>query len=235
MKFNRQLMTYDLRLITAISVLLVVSYLSLIGGINAQTPARVIFTWQANNFYPADFRGKALATPNTPVVVAVEVLRNGKFVDLSRATFTWYVDEKLLSRAEGLKEIVFTVKKMVGDSYFVRVNIQSENDVFEGSIRIPVSKPVVVLETPYPNQIVSAGSEAALEAIPYFFNVASFENFIFSWAIDNGPTKESGSDNRLVLNIGNAPPGNSIQITSAVRNRNNLLEFATTRTRLIIY
>lgn len=224
-----------------VSLLLVVSYgLSVISHqssvAGAQTPAQVILTWQANNFYPADYTGKALATPNTPVTVSVEVLHDGKLIDLSDGTFTWYVDEKLLSRTQGLKEILFTVKKSVEDSHFIRVTIQSGNDLFESSIRIPVSKQIVVLESPYPNHLVRAGSQVVLQAMPYFFNMPSFQDLTFSWQINNGEQRRSGNDNQLVLNVGTpqTPNQDIIRITTLVQNKNNPLEFANEGIRLTI-
>ena len=234
-------MTYNLKLITTIivssvAVSLVIGRLLLVAPAGAQTAAQVLLTWQADNFYPADFGGKAAATTGTPITVSAEVIQNGKLADLSKATFIWYVDEKLQSRGENLKETTFNVSKLVGDSYFVRVNIQSsEGGVFENSIRIPVSKPLVVLESPYPNQLVKSGEKAEVTAVPYFFNISNFQGLDFFWRIDNGPTQESGNDNQLILNTGNAAAGQIIQITGTARNANNVIETATSRTRLIIY
>ncbi len=218
------------------SFLLLTGYQLLVIKVGAQAPAQVILTWQANNFYPADYTGKALATPNTPVTVSTEILRDGKLIDLSKGTFTWYVDEKLLNRTQGLKEILFTVKKPVGDSHFIRVTIQSGNDFFESSIRIPVSQQIVVLESPYPNNIVRAGSQAVLQAMPYFFNIPSFQDLTFSWQINDGERGGNGSDNQLVLNIGTpqTPNQDKLRITTFVQNENNLLEFANERLRLTI-
>ncbi|MCP6720114.1 MAG: hypothetical protein KJI72_02180 [Patescibacteria group bacterium] len=216
-------------------VLLFVSFL-LITKTDAQTPGQVILTWQANNFYPADYTGKALATPNTPVTISAEVLRDGKLVNLSEGTFTWYVDEKFLNRAQGLKEIFFAVKKSAGDSHFIRVAIQLGNSFFESSIRIPVSKQIVVLESPYSNNLVRAGSQAVLQAIPYFFNIPSFQDLTFSWQINNDERKGSGNDNQLVLNIGTpqTPDQDVIRITTLVQNKNNPLEFSNERIQLTI-
>ncbi len=230
---NYKLINYNLGLTTIFVVLLVIGYLSLVAF--AQAPAQVILTWQANNFYPAGFSGKALATPNTPITVSAEVLRNGRLVDLEEASFIWYVDEKLASRGDGLKEITFTVNKSSGDSHFVRVYIESGTQVFENSTRIPVSSPRVVLKAPHPNQIIRTGSKPEVTAVPYFFNVSNFQNLNFFWQIDTGKIRESGNDNRLILNIGEARPGQTIQITGTARNINNILEAATSRVRLIIY
>jgi len=232
---------HNIKPLTAVIVLLVVGLLLLVVGhwslvAGAQTPAQVILTWQANNFYPADYAGKALATPNTPVTISVEVLRDGKLLDTSEGTFTWYVDEKLIDRAQGLKEILFTVKNPVGDSHFVRVAIKLENDVFENSTRIPVSEHVVAIEAPYPDKLVRAGSKALLQAMPYFFNVFSLEDLTFSWKI-NERVSEAGSDNQLILNVGTpqTEAQRTIQIISTVQNSRNFLEFSRERIQLTTF
>ncbi len=201
----------------------------------AQTSPQVILTWQANNFYPADYAGKAFATPKTPVSVSAEVLRNNRFVDISKADFTWLVDEKLVASGAGLKEMVFNVSKAPGDSHFVRVSIKLNNENFENALRVPVTKPVLVLEAAYPNALVRAGDKATVEAIPYFFNISSLQNLVFSWQVGEGNQQESGSDNKLVLNVGAATGAQSLTISGSVRNANDLLEFANDRIRLIVY
>ncbi len=235
---NSKPITYNLlKLMTTILivVLLVISYKSLVAPAGAQTPAQVILTWQANNFYPADYPGRALATPKTPVSVSAEVLRSNKFIDTSKANFTWLVDEKLLTSGVGLKEVVFNVSKAPGDSHFIRVSINLNNEAFENAVRVPVSKPVLVLDAPYPNALVKAGGKALVEAVPYFFNISSLQNLAFSWQVGNSDQKESGSDNELILNVGTPTGAEPIVIFGSVRNANDLLEFASDRIRLIIY
>ncbi|MFH0712269.1 MAG: hypothetical protein V2A55_00190 [Candidatus Jorgensenbacteria bacterium] len=220
---------------TILVVLLVIGYQLLVTGAAAQTSAQVIMTWQADNFYPADFGGKAPATPGTPLTVSAEVLRSGKLTDLSGASFTWYVDEKLKGRGDGLKEIAFSASESVGDSHFVRVGIQLEDEIFENSIRIPVSSPMVVLESPYLNQLVKSGNKIEVTAVPYFFNVDAFRDLNFFWQVNNGGIQKSGNDNLLLLNIGQAPAGQTIQITGTARNVSDFFETATSRIRLVIY
>ncbi len=218
------------------SVIIMVIVMVMAAPAGAQTPTRVLLSWQANNFYPADYPGKALATRNTPVTAAVEVLQNGKLVDLSRAEITWYVDEKSQGRAEGLKEIIFTVGGAVGGGHFVRVNIRLGEDTFEGSIRVPISNPIVVLETPYPDGLVKNGTKPEITAVPYFFNTRVFEDLTFFWQVGGGEIKNSGNDNKLILNLGYVPAGEIIQITGIAQNTNNLLlEVATSRVRLTTY
>src|SRR3989338_7418753 len=100
--------------------------------------AQIILTWQANNFYPADYQGKPLATPNSRITVALEILKNNKFLNLNQANVFWLLDDKPIDNGRGLKEIGFVVKKQEGDNHVVRVTVQLENQKLESLIRIPI-------------------------------------------------------------------------------------------------
>ncbi|HXF44231.1 MAG TPA: hypothetical protein VNK70_02080 [Candidatus Paceibacterota bacterium] len=213
------------QLLTIIVTVLAVGYW--LSTARAQSPTQVIITWQAINFYPADYKGKAAVTPRTPVAVAAEVLKNGKLLDLKKSNFTWLLDEKLLGRGEGLKETSFTAKKPAGDSHLLRLTVKFENESFEKAVRIPVERPRVVVKTGLAKNTVEPGGKINLVAIPYFFNVSSLDGLNFSWEINDekivGP-----SSNQLTLNVGSpqSESQKSIRITSLIQNRTNILESA---------
>lgn len=195
---------------------------------------QIIITWQANNFYPADYPNKALATPNTPVTVAVELVSDNKLVDLSKINITWFLDENLLTRGVGLKETTFTVKKSVGDSYFLRVSLAMKNSTIDNSIRIPINDPVLVIKTSLPERKTKANTTLSLEAIPYFFNVSRLTDLSFSWLI-NGSRTNAGSDNFLSLEVGAPATGqNQVDITAAAQNILNPLEFVRSKLNLLV-
>lgn len=206
------------------------------GLTSAQAPPQVILTWAANNFYPSDYPGKALATPNASVSVAAEVLRNGKLLDLSAADFTWFADEKTVGRGRGLKETSFVAEKTAGNDVFVRVIIEIGEETLENSLRIPIESPVVVIETPLPNRKIAAGETVTLESIPYFFNISSLFDLKFLWQI-NDVRKESDGENSIVLNVGSpqAEDQKTIRITSLVRNKRNPLEFWSEKIELKVF
>jgi len=211
-----------------VSVLLVIGYQFLV--VNAQTLNPVVITWQANNFYPADFGGRALPSPGTPVTLSAEIIQNNKLLDLSQATFLWYADETLFARGVGLKETTLKINKSPGDYSFVRVAVQINNSSFENSLRIYAQAPTVVIEGNFPNQTIRAGSQTLLRAMPYFFNVSSLADLGFSWLI-NDKIQNSSQDNQLLLSIGPLQ-GNSdaaAQISVAVQNIVNALETASNR------
>jgi len=236
MRFNPKPMTYNLRLITCVGVLLVTSYQLLITGAGAQTPSQVILTWQAQNFYPADFVGKAAATPNTPVTVSAEVIKDNKFIDVSAAKFFWYVDEDLIAQGIGLKEIKFTVGKLAGDSYFVRLTINAGQEKIESSVTIPISGQEVVIETGLPENRVKAESEISLKALPYFFNIDSLEDLVFSWTVNDQKQKvESG--NTLSVKVGTpyTESQRNLNLGLLLQDKKSAIEFAQNRKKIYIY
>ncbi len=189
----------------------------------AQVLNPVIITWRANNFYPADYRGRALPSLGTPITVAAEVLQNNKLLDTSQANFLWYVDENLIARGIGLKTTTFNAQVAAGNYHFVRVLVQMGNNSFENSTRIYIAKPIVALEGDFPNQSAPAGGQILVRAVPYFFNVSGLNKLNFFWLI-NGLEKQSGNDNQLLLTINN-DSGNALTISASAQNANNPLEF----------
>ena len=202
----------------------------------SQENTQILLTWQANNFYPADYQGKPLPTPNSRVTVALEVLKNNKFLNLNQANIFWLLDDKPLDNGRGLKEVSFVVKKREGDNHVVRVTVQLENQNLESLIRIPISKKIIVIENSHSDKPVPANSEITLRAIPYFFNIASLNDLSFSWQADTEKETNLG-DNHLVLKIGQPKTleQSSILISSFVQNVRNPLEFAEAKLKLSIF
>lgn len=192
---------------------------------SSQTIPQIIITSQANNFYPANYPGKALVAPNSNVSLATELLRNNKLVDVSQANFSWVLDGKLLGSGRGLKETSFTSKKQAGDNHLVKVSIELGGEKFENSQRIDVFDPVVVIEKETPGDSIRANEEINLQAMPYFFSVSSLEDLKFLWRVGD-TEEESKGENRLILSVGRAFGAlNSFRVSVTVQNNKNPLEF----------
>jgi len=206
--------------------------LLLVATASAQTVSpQVILTWHANNFYPADYEAKPLATPNTPISVSVAVIKNSKLLDLSQATIMWYVDENLVNPGTDPEEITFTATKSAGDAHFVRVKVITQTDSYDGSINVPVVNPQIILPVPYENQTVPAESTVSLQAIPYFFNVSALQDLSFFWKVNDQDI--SGNDNQLALQTGSSH-GQTLQVNLLAQNQKNQLEYSRYRTQIII-
>lgn len=192
-----------------------------------------IITWRANNYYPSDFLGKALPTNGTTVSLSAILLDNQKIQDVSSLPILWYVDGNFLNGGVGDYQTSFKVTKTAGDSHVVNIQIGTANQTVSASINIPVSNYEAVVNIPYPADTVSQNSTANLEIIPYFFNVKSFNDFLFSWTINNVQNVTSTTDNTLSLNIGQvSPANNSVNINVSVQNTANVFEFAYGKTNL---
>lgn len=218
-----------------ITTLTILALFLLAPSVHAQQNAQIILTWQANSFYPSDYPGKAWASPNNIISISVETLRNNKFLNLSEVNIIWYLDDNFLQRGVGLKEISFVVKKTELDHHFVRAVVQLNKETAESAIRIPIYKQSAVFNIPYPLKTVSGGSQINLQIIPYFFNIPTIENLIFSNQINENKYKNEGF-NQINLNIGTPQIESQkiINLYTLVYNKNNPLEFSQAREKIII-
>lgn len=197
--------------------------------------SEIILTWHANNFYPSDFLGKPLVTRNTNLTLAAEVIQNNKFLDTSRANFYWYADGKLIERGEGLKQISYTTSKKETDTEFIKVTVKNGKETYETSSKIPIAGYDLALEIPYPGYSVKSGSQIALKAVPYFFNIQSLLDLSFFWKINN-IQESTQSANELAVNIGKSDlPGQTIEIEVRAVNQTSPLESVLERVQLFIY
>ncbi|MGC9603240.1 MAG: hypothetical protein ABSF47_02105 [Minisyncoccia bacterium] len=190
-----------------------------------QTTNPVIITWQANNYFPASYTGKAAVTPGTLVMASVETYQNNKLADLTGADIRWYVDNELVGNGTGMKTISFSAKQQQGGYQNLRVSVNVGNAPFENSIQIPISQPTVVISFPSPDKTVRAGSQIDLVAIPFFFNVNSLSDLKFTWLINDQQT--ANQDNQVSISVGTPQSiyQNSIPVAVTAQNSNNPYEF----------
>ena len=189
-----------------------------------QTANPLIITWQANNYFPADYAGKALPTPNTVIVASVEMVSGGKLADITKAEIFWYANDELISHGTGVKTVSFPANAQ-GDGYeTLRAEVKSGNSDFQGSARFQVVQPKIILALPNSGNFVIAGKQTLIQALPYFFNVDSLDNLKFFWTV-NGQTTGSGG-NGITLNVGTPNPGdqNSVNVSVTAQNSDNLYE-----------
>ncbi|MGC9610648.1 MAG: hypothetical protein ABSE68_00250 [Minisyncoccia bacterium] len=187
---------------------------------------QVIITWRANSYFPADYAGKASAAPGAALTASAELISAGKLQDIVNANINWSLNGNLIDGGTGLKTVSFTAAAQNQGYEILNVSINTSKGVLENSTRIPVSKPEVVLSFPYPQKSAKAGGQITVSAIPFFFNVLSFDDLKFDWRINNEKVTVDG--NKITANIGTPQSDfqNSVQILATVQNSKNLLEFA---------
>ncbi len=213
-------------------------FLSVFVVAEAQTTSQgnnysAVITWHANNYYPSDFAGKALPTNGTDVSLSVVLTKNQKIVDLSGVPIIWYLDGSFLTGGSGSYQADFRVTKKAGNYHTVMVNIQMPDQNVSASTNIPISDYLAVIKSPYPAKVVQQNSTINLEVIPYFFNISSFNDLLFSWTINGFQKTDQSNDNSLSLNIGQAS-SQPIGIDVYVENSANGYEFAEEKTNLYV-
>jgi len=208
------------------------------GVVNGQTPApqqEIILSWQALNFFPANFEGKALASPFSPILISVEATENGKFTDLSQSSISWKMDNKFLQSGIGLKEVLFRVEKNKGDFHIIQVSIEKNGMKSQESVLIPIAPQTLIVDLPYEGNVISSNIENTIKAIPYFFNIKTLNELSFFWQIND--RKEGGKSNNTLILKTSAPQTKSqsvIEITASAQNNENPLEFAKTKVWLSV-
>lgn len=192
---------------------------------SAQTSDSLIITWQANNYFPADYPGKAAATPNSPIVASIEVIRAGKLIDITKSEISWFINNGLIANGIGTKTISFSAKQGTTGYETLTASVKIGENGIQNSVRIPISKPIVVISHPSSRESVKAGGRIELTAIPLFFNVSSLDGLSFDWRI-NGQ-KISAVGNRITAEIGTPQSDyqNSVNVSVTVQNKENLFEF----------
>jgi hypothetical protein len=188
------------------------------------THGQTLMTWQALNFYPADFAGKAIPTDGSRVLVSVELIRNGAFVDLSKYLIRWYLDSAFVGKGIGQKEMAFTVTNQSGSFHIVRASIEfASGDSADGSVSVPVGDRRIALEGISPFVEVPAQTDISLEAFPYFFNIDSIDELNFFWTV-GGQRVKGVLGNTLSLTV----PADSaaLAVGMVAQGKNDLIEYA---------
>lgn len=182
----------------------------------------VILTWQAQSFVPADYQGKILATTGVGIKAGLEVVEENKIRDLSKINIRWYLDNKLLTQGVGLKQINFRATAAPTYSHYLRAVVRDEEEI-SGGVDIPIVSPKVIIKTPTPTANFIPLGKTILQAIPYFFNVATLKELVFNWTVNEKTIKGA---NVLELELAPPVPQNSnLRIRVTAQNLNNQLEF----------
>ncbi len=213
-------------------IIIALTVLGLIGGLAldrpaaAQTAPSIIITWQAQNYFPADFPGKARVTPGSRVAAAIDVVQGGKLLNPSSAQVSWFVNDGLVQSGLGLDRITFTASPDQNGLVTIRVQVQTSGGTYQNSVSILATAPFSVIDHPAVTPTVAAGSNVMLTAWPYFFNVSSLSDLKFTWQL-NGQTYTS-SGNQLTLQIGTPQSASQqmLPVTLTTQNTQNPLEFS---------
>lgn len=130
-------------------------------------------TWQAENYAPAEFPGKIFPSPGTKVTVGLVALDEASVVDFSKDTVRWYLNNVRGGEGRGVMHFTYTAVGAKNGRDTVRVEV-ADGHSLEASLLIPVVSPKLVLR-------ISDAPPRSVRAVPFFFNVDSLNELVFTW------------------------------------------------------
>lgn len=200
--------------------------------VGAQVEPEFMVTWKANNYVPSDYQGRVLSVDKTTIDIGFEIIDGGKIADLSKTEIFWHINNEFQKSGLGIKNSSFVADRSRGNQLIEIIipNYQpkgKEAVKLEKSLTIPLLKPEVVIDSPYPNNEIESGSNN-FRALLFFFNITNPpSDASFSWSA-NGTKVEGVVENPdlLTLDTTKLPVGSNFNLTLAVSNVFNELEFA---------
>ncbi|MCR4328761.1 MAG: hypothetical protein NUV53_04635 [Patescibacteria group bacterium] len=184
-----------------------------------QTEPEVIINWKAQSYTPSSYFGKSLPISKTSIVASLEILQGGKFVDISKETIYWYVDNRLIFSGKGPQRVSFRAPEQLQGSLSLRVELPSYNGTsLIKAVTIPIVRPEVIIIAPSQEGKISLPSTTFTSA-PYFFNITNPAELSFQWSINDEPAIPTGNPTMLTATIGGAGAvGSSLRIGLSVIN-----------------
>jgi hypothetical protein len=184
---------YKIKILIAFLIFLNLIQLNLAFSQNNNFTNDLLISWQALNYAPPKFKGKILPTSNSIIEIGFEFIQNGKIIDLSKNKIYWYINSDLVSNSPGTKQISVIAPNIYNDVLRVRVELPDFNVL--KTIEIPVVKPKIVINAPFPNNEVH-NNNFEVYALPYFFNPKdnNLDYININWFINELLAKPSKDD-----------------------------------------
>lgn len=182
-----------------------------------------LITWQASNSYvPASYPGKILPNQESQISASLELIVQGRPVNLSGQTIYWYSNDNALGGGVGASRVRFHPSISAPDSLTLKVELPNyPGGLLVHEINIPIVQPQAVIEAPYPQGRFSA-IPIMVQALPYFWNASSVSPLSFAWSV-NGQTVQS-PENPETLQISlpqSTQAGFPVSITLSMQNAND--------------
>lgn len=190
---------------------------------NAQTAApQMVITWRAYGSYaPPKYPDKVLPNQESQIAASLELLLNGKPVDISQQTIYWYLDDTLLASAVGKQYIIFS--PFGTPPSYLTLEAELPNYSYNGNslihqIQIPLISPRVVIEAPHPAGQFS-GNPITLQGTPYFFYASDAGALSYVWSVNGQTSTVAENPQTLQMNINPATPsGSSFAVALTITN-----------------
>lgn len=212
-----------------ILALLIVPFFAFAQTVSLAAP-ELMLTWQAENFAPAEFRGKIFPVKGSRITVALNLIEDNRIADISRTEVRWFVDNNLVSAGTGAQLFEYRIPQGATDEIRLRAQLPNHRGaIIEKEIIIPIASPEVILQSKHPNNETPRG-EITLKAIPYFFNTQQLAHISLQWLVNNQPP-EIGEEIEALDEINitvpeGTPAGSRIDIRVIAKNIMQETEFA---------
>ena len=190
-------------------------------------PANVDILWEAENYVPVSYKGKALPSQESLIKVTAipNFLKGGVKMPSSELFYDWQIDYKKLPSASGRgKQSMYFVSSKIGISSIVNVVISDLNNNIrvEKNITIEPQNPKVVfykenpLEGKLYNQAIDEANDGdTIVAEPYFFSNNQIDNLSYEWLANKKNKIESNIDKnkiKVLLDSNNSDSVSNIYI-----------------------
>jgi hypothetical protein len=199
-----------------------------------------LISWKANNYVPSDYQGRIMPSKNSEVEVSFDLLDKGTIIDISKQQINWNLNHRSLRSGIGLQSIKITFNS--NSEQLLEIELPDYKDAkykmayLDYFIKIPGRAPEVVINAPYPNNIIKIGQNP-FQALPYFFNITNLGQLKFEWSVDGQKQTNSQYPHILGLDLSSLSQpqeGSNTSIEVFTQNLSNQLEFATQNINLDI-
>ena len=146
--------------------------------------------------------------------------------DLSRFRINWFINNEQQETGVGKTNIeFFSPQTNTGDLRIKAVVLNFLGQNQEKSITIPITKPEIVIDSPFQNGI-GAGN-FPFKALPYFFNIEKLSELEMTWGVNGEEVREGSQDQDILdLKIPQGFGGGELKISLTAVNIKSPLEIA---------
>lgn len=207
-------------------------------------PAKIHFSWFTDSYTPPWYRGKALASPGSTILIsAIPDFRIGSTkLDPKALIYEWSVNDTPTPRDSGTsgagKNIFILRTPVIGSEEFkvgLLVKDERERIVHEETTIVQVRKPDLLFyersallgtrfERTMGGEPVKSGSDLVLELEPYFLPRGIFDTLRFGWNVNGKKLANTSPKNRTLRLKADAGSSGRHVISATYENGENIFQ-----------
>lgn len=204
-------------------------------------PAGLDILWEANNYVPVGYKGKALPSSESTVKITAvpEFFYNGEKLSPSDLYYDWQINSKNKPNLSGYGKRSFNYKLSdlsAEDEIAVTVSSYSRIIIAEKRIKIKTTAPKIIFYKERPmegvlynsalnKEISLTETEINLRAEPYFFSKQNLNKLAYQWKMNGKSIIPEERKTAIDFRLEGASSGNAL-INLEIQNPINLLQNA---------